>query len=296
MEKPVLVIMAAGMGSRYGGLKQIAPVDDMGHIIIDYSLYDAYRAGFRDVICIITPDLQSEFEAHFKDLKYELNIRYAHQVLTNLPLGFDIPPGREKPWGTAHAILSAKDKINGPFAVINADDFYGAGAYRLLYDFLEKKATDTHHAMVGYRIENTLTESGTVARGVCTEQDGKLVKIVETLEIAPASGGATFDDLGTSYFIPNGTPVSMNMWGFGCAVLEDLENRFIAFLKNNLNKSPMKCEFLLPSVIGDMLDEGKITVEILPSVDKWHGVTYAADMPGVRAAVLEMIKSGEYPW
>lgn len=292
--KPVLVIMAAGMGSRYGGLKQIAPVNDAGNIIIDYSLYDAHRAGFRDVVCIINPKNEAEFKAHLDVTNPGMNIHYAHQELTNLPPGFAIPPGREKPWGTAHAILSAKDLINGPFAVINADDFYGASAYAAVYDFLTNKAAPTRHAMVGYRIENTLSESGTVARGVCTANGNMLSKIRETMEIRPADGGAAFDDNGQTIFLPNGTPVSMNMWGFDGDFLVEIENRFASFLEENVPKNPMKCEYLLPSLVGELLEQGKLTVEILPSADKWHGVTYAEDMAGVRAALAQMKQNGDY--
>jgi dTDP-glucose pyrophosphorylase len=293
-EKPTLVIMAAGMGSRFGGLKQIAPVDDAGHIIIDYSLFDARRAGFREVVCIINPAVEPEFVELFKDKWPDMNIRFAHQVLTNLPQGYTIPPGREKPWGTAHAIMSIKNHVKGPFAVINADDFYGADAYKVLYNFLLEKAGDTQYALVGYRVENTLSQNGGVTRGVCAAQNGMLVKITETDGIRPAPGGAVYDDNGKSVLLPNGTPVSMNMWGFGPAVLAALETRFTDYLNKNLHTNPLKCEYPLPTVIGELLDEGKITVEILHSADKWYGVTYAEDMPGVRAAVEEMKQSGNY--
>jgi len=292
--KPVLVVMAAGLGSRYGGLKQIAPVDDAGHIIIDYSIYDAYRAGFRDVVCIINPKNEADFKAHFAGMKLDMNIRYAHQVLEDVPAGFAVPAGRVKPWGTAHAILSAKDFIDGPFAVINADDFYGADAYARIFTFLTKDVGENRHAMVGYRVENTLSESGTVARGVCTEQDGKLVKIRETMEIRPADGGAAYDDNGETVFLPNGTTVSMNMWGFDRGLLTEIEERFAPFLAAGVPSNPLKCEFLLPSLVGDLLDEGKVTVAILPSADKWYGVTYAEDMAGVRAALARKQQDGEY--
>jgi choline kinase len=293
--KPVLVIMAAGMGSRYGSLKQIATVDDDNHIIMDYSIYDAYRAGFREVVCVINPKQRDYFDEHFNGKHPDIHIRYAYQELANLPPGFVIPPGREKPWGTAHAILCAKPLVGGPFAVINADDFYGPGAYKIVYDFLQNKATDTHHALVGYRIENTLSETGGVARGVCEEKDGLLVKITETFDIKPASGGASYPSGGEQVFLPGGTLVSMNMFGFGRVFLDELENRFAAYLNENLHKNPMKCEFLLPAVVGDMLEEKVITVEILPSVDKWYGVTFAEDMPAVQAAIADKKKNGEYP-
>ncbi|MCL2604997.1 MAG: sugar phosphate nucleotidyltransferase [Defluviitaleaceae bacterium] len=299
--KPILVILAAGMGSRFGGLKQIAPVDDEGHIIINYSLYDAYRAGFREVVCIINPQYEAEFEARFKNVPSDMNIRYAHQLLTDIPEGFEIPPDRVKPWGTAHALVCAKDMINAPFAVINADDFYGANAYKLLYDFLKNEAADTCHAMVAYRVENTLSENGTVSRGVCTEKDGMLVKIVERLAIKPAPGGAVFEDAlpadtEEERFLPDGTPVSMNMWGFGQTLPHELASGFPVFLNENLGKNPLKCEFLLPMEVGKLLDKGRFTVKVLTSADKWYGVTNAEDMPGVRAAIKEMRQRGEYSW
>jgi len=293
--KPILVIMAAGMGSRYGGLKQIAPVDDAGHIIIDYSLYDAYRAGFRDVVCIINPSKEADFAEHFKNNTFGLNIRYAHQTLDNLPDGFSIPEERVKPWGTAHAVLSAKEYINGPFAVINADDFYGASAYKILYDFLDKNTDPSRHAMVGYLLENTLSESGSVARGVCKTQDNNLVSIQEILEIYPAPGGATYTEGNEKIHLPQGTIVSMNMFGFSHSMLDELENRFAPFLEKGIRENPLKCEYLLPRVVDELLEEGKISMEILPTTDKWYGVTYADDMPGVRSAIAQLIKSGAYP-
>jgi len=293
--KPILVIMAAGMGSRYGGFKQIAPVDDAGHIIIDYSLYDAYRAGFRDVVCIINPKMEAEFTEHFKNNTLGLNIRYAHQTLDNLPSGFSIPEERVKPWGTAHAVLSAKEYINGPFAVINADDFYGASAYKILYDFLEKNTDPTRHAMVGYLIENTLSESGSVARGVCKTQGNNLTGIQEILEIYPAADGATYTEGNEKIHLPKGTIVSMNMFGFSRSMLDELESRFAPFLERGIKENPLKCEYLLPRVVGELLTEGKISMEILPTTDKWYGVTYADDMPGVRSAIAQLIQSGAYP-
>jgi len=294
MEKPTLVIMAAGLGSRYGGLKQIAPVDDEGHIIIDYSLYDAYRAGFRDVVCIINPKNEKDFVEHFEKIKFGLNIKYAFQTLDDIPAGFVIPDERVKPWGTAHAVLSAKNQLKGPFAVINADDFYGASAFKILYDFLENKAAAGKHSMVGYFIENTLTESGSVARGVCKANDNFLAGIREMTEIYPAPGGAVFKNADEDIHLPSGTIVSMNMWGFSHEILNELENRFAAFLSKNIPLNPLKCEYLLPTVVGELLTEDNISVEILPTVDKWFGVTYSEDMPGVRAAIKKMKQDGAY--
>jgi hypothetical protein len=292
---PVLVIMAAGLGSRYGGFKQIAPVDDAGHIIIEFSLYDAYRAGFRDVVCIIDPTIEGEIDERFRHIRSRMNIRYAYQTLEDIPAGYGIPPGRVKPWGTAHAVMCTRAHIHGPFAVINADDFYGAGSYRLLYDFLESKVSDDRYAMVGYQIENTLTESGSVARGVCTAEGNRLAGIKEVLAIKPAPGGAEYVENDETVHVPAGTMVSMNMWGFSESLLVEIENRFCAFLDEKLEGNPLKCEYLLPMVVGDVLADKKIEVEILPTTDKWHGVTYAQDMAGVQEAIAKMKADGLYP-
>ena len=293
--KPTLVIMAAGLGSRFGGLKQVTPVDDAGHIIIEYSLYDAYRASFRDVVCVINPANEKDFDERFKHVSSQMNIRYAYQTLDQLPKGYSIPEGRAKPWGTAHAVLCAMPYISGPFAVINADDFYGEGAYKLLYDFLASKASSNLYAMVGYQIENTLTESGSVARGICTANGSHLVSIKETLGITPAPGGAEYIENGETIHIPAGTMVSMNMWGFDNSFFDEIEGRFTIFLDKNLQENPLKCEYFLPSVVGDLLSEKKVDVEILPTVDKWYGVTYADDAPGVRRAIEQMKSNGAYP-
>jgi NDP-sugar pyrophosphorylase family protein len=293
--KPVLVIMAAGLGSRYGGLKQIAPVDAEGHIIIEYSLYDAYRAGFRDVVCIINPVNEKEFDERFKHITSRMNIRYAYQTLNNIPEGYTIPPGREKPWGTAHAVLCARPLIGGAFAVINADDYYGVAAYKLLYDFLEKRASDTHYAMVGYHIENTLSESGSVARGVCSSKGNFLTDIKEVLEIKPDKNGAVYNEGSETVYVPAGTIVSMNMFGFNHNLFDELNGRFTSFLDKSLEGNPLKCEYLLPRVIDDLLKDKIIKMEILPTPDKWHGVTYANDMPEVQKAIGDMKANGLYP-
>ena len=293
--KPTLVVMAAGLGSRYGGLKQMAPVDDHGHIIIDYSLYDAYRAGFEDVVCIINPKNEADFIEHFAKAAKTLNISYAYQTLDKLPKGYSPPEERTKPWGTAHAVLCAKPLVKGPFMAINADDFYGAAAYRMMYDFLKTKADAKNYAMVGYRIENTLTESGSVARGVCTLDGSNLASIKETVDIVPAPGGAAYPADGEVIHLPAGTMVSMNMWGFGHSLFDEIENRFGAFLTKGLKENPLKCEYFLPSVVGEMLGEGTVKVEVLPTIDKWHGVTYVEDMPGVRQVINEMKINGAYP-
>ena len=285
--------MAAGLGSRYGGMKQIAPVDDAGHIIIDYSIYDAYRAGFRDVVCIINPKNESEFAAHFAGMYPGMNIRYAHQTLTDLPPGFIVPAGREKPWGTAHAVLCAKNLINGPFAVINADDFYGANAFATLYDYLINNVAPARHAMVGYRIENTLSESGTVARGVCTASGNMLTKIRETMEIRPADGGAAYEDGGQTVFLPNGTPVSMNMWAFTPDYFDYSEEAFKLFLDERGNE--LKSEFFIPLVVNNMVKSGAATVKVLDTTSQWFGVTYQQDKPSVIENINRLIEQKLYP-
>ena len=294
--KPTLVIMAAGMGSRFGGLKQMAPVDDEGHIIIDYSIYDACRAGFKEVVCIINPSTENEFKEHLKDASSHVNIRFVHQKQDFLPAGYAVPAGRVRPWGTAHAILSADPQINGPFAVINADDFYGRGSYGLIYDFLTGKADDTSHAMIGYRIENTLTENGYVSRGVCNVEGRNLTGIDEVLQIWPAPNGAKYTKNGTEFiFLPADTIVSMSMWGFGHGLLAEIEKGFVSFLEKGLKEDPLNCEYRLPEVVGDLLSEKKANVEVIPTMDKWYGVTYADDMPGVKKAIAQMKESGAYP-
>ena len=289
--EPTLVIMAAGLGSRFGGLKQIAPIDDDGHIIIDFSLYDAKKAGFKNIVCIINPANQSDFDGHFKDL----GITYAYQTIDKLPTGVSVPDGRVKPWGTAHAILCAKETIGGPFAVINADDFYGYGSFKLVYDFLVQNTNEDKYAVVGYKVENTISDSGSVTRGVLKVDGSKLVHIEEISDISPNGDRVVCTKNGLEEELESGTLVSMNMWGFKRSLLDEIQNRFEPFLLQNIKENPLKCEFLLPTVVGDILKDGKAEVEVLPSASKWYGVTYADDMPGVKAAIDGMKKDGEYP-
>lgn len=299
MKHPTLVIMAAGLGSRYGGLKQIAPVDEAGQIIIDYSIYDALQAGFSDVVCIIKPEMRDEFEEVIgKRLASKIKLRYAYQRMDVLPQGFSIPQGRTKPWGTAHAVLCAKEEIRGNFAVINADDFYGRTAFGAIHDFLMAPHGPNEHAMVGYRIENTLTENGNVARGICeVAADGSLVNIVERVHVEMREGGAAYtEDGGESFtFVPAGTTVSMNLWGFQESILGEIDKRFAAFLTENLPKNPQKCEYFLPLVPNQLLQEGKASVKVLSTQEKWYGVTYQEDMARVRDAIGAMRRSGLYP-
>ncbi len=301
MKKPVLVVMAAGMGSRYGGLKQIDPVDKEGHIIMDFSIYDAVRAGFKKVVFIIKKENEADFKAAIGDRMSKIvEVAYVFQDLNNLPEGYSVPEGRVKPWGTGHAILSCLDEVDGPFAVINADDYYGSHAFQMAYDFLSQNEDgDTYsYMMVGYKLENTLTDNGHVARGVCvTDEEGHLIKINERTHIEKREGGAAYteDDGKTWVEIPEGSTVSMNMWGFSASILKELKDRFAKFLDENLEGNPLKCEYFLPFVVDELLTEKKATVKVLKSIDKWYGVTYKEDKPVVVAAIQKLKDEGLYP-
>ena len=301
MKKPILVIMAAGMGSRYGGLKQIDPVDAQGHIIMDFSIYDAKRAGFEEVVFIIKKENEADFrESIGNRMSKIMKVSYVYQELSNLPEGFEVPEGRVKPFGTGHAILSCIDAISGPFAVINADDYYGVHAFQEIYDFLSTHQDDDkyRYTMVAYKVENTLTENGHVARGVCTtDEQNHLDAIHERTHIEKRGDQTEYteDDGQTWTVIPEGSLVSMNMWGFSASILKELKERFPVFLKKNLSVNPMKCEYFLPEVVSDLLSEGKATVEVRKSLDKWYGVTYKEDKPFVVAAIQSLKDQGLYP-
>jgi len=301
MQKPVLVIMAAGMGSRYGGLKQIDPVDKQGHIIMDFSIYDAKRAGFEKVVFIIKKENEADFkEAIGKRIEKVMDVEYVFQDIHNIPQGFEIPEGRVKPWGTAHAVLSAIDVIDGPFAVINADDYYGRDAFQKIFDYLSTHADDDkyRYTMVGYQLENTLTENGYVSRGVCSMNEaGELVSVTERTRIEKKDTGAAYteDDGVTWIELPKDSIVSMNMWGFSASFLQEIKNGFAAFLEEGLKANPMKCEYYLPAVVSNLLASEKATVAVLESADKWYGITYKEDKPMVVAAIQNLKQSGLYP-
>ena len=301
MKKPVLVIMAAGMGSRYGGLKQIDPVDEQGHIIMDFSIFDAKRAGFEKVVFIIKKENEADFkEAVGNRMAEQMEVAYVYQDLHNIPEGFEVPEGRVKPWGTAHAVLSAIDEIDGPFAVINADDYYGRDAFQVIYDYLAAHEDDDkyRYTMVGYKLENTVTDNGHVARGVCdTNEAGELVRITERTRIEKRNGGIAYsEDDGASWTeLPGDTLVSMNMWGFTRSILDEIKAGFPAFLEKGLVSNPMKCEYFLPAVVSTLLEEGRATVAVLASADKWYGVTYKEDKPVVVQAIKKMKAEGRYP-
>lgn len=301
MNKPVLVIMAAGMGSRYGGLKQIDPVDKEGHIIIDFSLYDAKRAGFEKAIFIIKEENEQDFREAIGDRVSEyMEISYAYQKLENLPEGYSVPDGRVKPWGTAHAVLSCIDQVDGPFAVINADDYYGVEAFQLIYDYLTQHEDDDkyRYTMVGYLLKNTVTENGYVSRGVClTNEENELVSVTERTRIEKREDGIAYSEDGGETWtkLPEDTVVSMNMWGFTNSFLQEIKAGFPAFLDEGLEVNPMKCEYFLPAVVTRLLEEEKATVTVLKSKDKWYGVTYKEDKPVVEEAIRNMKSSGIYP-
>ncbi len=302
MKKPTLVVMAAGMGSRYGGLKQIDPVGPNGEIIIDYSIYDAVKAGFGKVIFIIKRELKDTFhEVIGERVSKYIDVEYVFQDLTDLPEGYSVPEERVKPWGTGHAVLSARDAIDGPFAVINADDFYGFGAFDALAKFLtsvDESADPARFALAGYIIENTLTENGTVARGVCEINDKNLMTdIVERTKIKKFPDGPKYteDDGATWNDIPGGSIVSMNTWGFTPAFMDALKAGFPAFLDNAMKNNPLKGEYFLPSVVDSMVKAGTAEVEVLTTGERWYGVTYKEDKPTVKAAIAAMIADGKYP-
>ncbi|MBR0162619.1 MAG: NTP transferase domain-containing protein [Oscillospiraceae bacterium] len=297
MGDPCLVILAAGMGSRFGGLKQITAVDDHGHAIIDFSLYDAYRAGFRKVVFVIKHAIEADFRAAVSDrMEKHFDVRLVFQELDSLPEGFTVPEGRIKPWGTAHATLCAADAVDGPFAVINADDFYGPGAYKALYDYLTGSRAENEHAMVAYLLRNTVTENGSVARGICSVKDGFLTDVVERVKIEKRGSDAAFTEDGVTWEPLSGDlPVSMNCWAFGREMMDALRTHFPAWLEENLPVNPEKCEYFLPFVVNSMIQEGKGKIRVLNCTETWHGITYREDLQSVIDAVNYMREKGIYP-
>ncbi|MDO4270868.1 MAG: sugar phosphate nucleotidyltransferase [Eubacteriales bacterium] len=304
MEKPILVIMAAGMGSRYGGLKQIDPVGPGGQIILDYSVYDAHRAGFERVVFIIRPELETAFEAAIgRKARRFMQVDYAYQTLDRLPEGLRAPEGREKPLGTAHAVWCAKELTAGaPIAVINADDFYGADAFRKIYEYLSS-AEDApgryRYCMVGYCVENTLTENGTVSRGVCTtDENGLLTGIVERTAISRRADGAIVceaDGELPACELAAGTLVSLNLWGFTPSFLPCLDEGLRRFFAEKLPANPMKGEYYLPFAVDELIEAGRATAKVLSTDARWFGVTYREDKPVVCAAIADMTARGDYP-
>ncbi|MCH5352494.1 MAG: nucleotidyltransferase [Acutalibacter sp.] len=299
MREPVLVILAAGMGSRYGGLKQIDPIGEYGEKIIDYSLYDAARAGFKKAVFVIKEELLSAFqETVFPNVEKFMEVSYVFQKLTDIPEGFTVPEGREKPWGTSHATLVAARTLgDAPYAVINSDDFYGREAFQKIYDFLKNAEDGTDCAMVGYYLKNTVTEHGTVSRGVCEVTEGKLTGIVERLKIGKRESGIAYtEDEGETWTpLADDTVVSMNLFGFPAGFTAILEREFLSFFRENVQKNPMKAEFLLPFTVGSMIDGKEGSVTVLSSADKWYGVTYKEDKEQVMAGIRSLTEQGLYP-
>ena len=298
--KPVLVIMAAGMGSRYGGLKQLDPVGSHGQLIIDYSIYDAKRAGFETVVFVIKPEIEADFKEAIGDrVSKVMDVKYAYQLKEDLPEGYSVPAGRTKPWGTAHAALAARNIVDGPFAVINADDYYGPEAYQEIYNYLSTHSDGDmyEYVMVGYLLKNTVTENGTVARGVCEETaDHYLTRVTERTKIEKGEPPRFTEDDGRTWTdLSADTIVSMNMWGFTRSFLDEALARFPAFLDKTLAVNPEKGEYFLPTVVSQLIDEGKARVKVLRSEDKWYGVTYREDKEAVVAAIAEKTRAGLYP-
>lgn len=297
MANPVLVVMAAGMGSRYGGLKQIDPVGPNGQIIMHYSIYDAWKAGFRRVVFIIKEELLDAFCERIGNAAEKLmQVDYVFQSPDKLPEGCTMPEGRTKPLGTGHAIYCVRGVVNEPFAVINADDFYGAQAFQCLYDYLKDAQDDDkyRYCMVGYRVENTLTENGTVSRGICeADENGYLADIVERTAISRDANGVISDPEAGE--IAEGTLVSMNMWGFTPSFLDELETGLRTFMTDELPKNPAKGEYYLPFAVDHLIQNGQATAKVLQTSAQWYGVTYKEDKPVVVDALRRMTEAGLYP-
>ena len=294
--KPVLLVMAAGLGSRYGGLKQLDKIGPNGEIILELSSYDAIKSGFEKIIFILRAEIVEEFkELIGNKLSQFAEIEYVIQDINNIPEGFNIPTDRVKPWGTGHAILCAKDIVKSPFLVINADDYYGQESFKLMYDYLSTNTEENHHAMVGYKLKNTLSENGHVARGICTVEDGELKEIVERTKIIKRDESAFYTEDEKEWIeLDYNSIVSMNMWGFMNSIFEITEEGFKNFLQNNLNNNPLKAEYFIPLVVSDLINSGKGKVKVINSKDKWYGVTYQEDKALVKEAIERMIDEGKY--
>ncbi len=298
MNKPVLVVMAAGMGSRYGGLKQIEPLGPNGEIIIDYSIHDAKKAGFETVVFIIKSSIEKDFkEAVGKRIEKTMNVLYVFQEVNDLPLGYTLPENREKPWGTAHAICAVRHVVNSPFAVINADDYYGPSAFSEVYNYLssEKESNPYPFAMVAYNLKNTLTENGYVSRGVCSvDENDKLVEVIERTNIEKTSSGAAYLENDKYIDIDENSYVSMNLWGFTSEFITESWDGFSKFLDKAIIENPLKGEYYLPSVVTNLIENNKAEVTVLKSRDRWYGVTYKEDKDSVKSALKAMHENGLY--
>ena len=298
MTEPILLIMAAGMGSRYGGLKQMDPVGPDGEVILDYSIFDARRAGFKRVVFLIKHEIEADFRERVgQRIERYMDVRYAFQQLEKIPAPYHVPEGRVKPWGTGHAVLCCKELLDAPFAVINADDYYGPGAFQAAYDALTSLPDERSYMMVGYLLKNTLSDHGHVARGVCdVDEQGMLHGITERTHIIGTCDGPLYtEDSETYHALSPDSLVSMNMWGFSPSLLEALEKAFPAFLESAMADNPLKAEYFLPTVVDGMLHRGEVTVKVVPCHDRWHGVTYPEDKPIVKEALARMRNEGLYP-
>lgn len=294
--KPTLLILAAGMGSRYGGLKQIEPVGPNGETILEYSVFDAIRAGFGKVVFVIRESFAADFKERFESkLAGKIEIEYVYQEINKLPEGFQLPAGREKPWGTGHAVLMAKDAIKEPFAAINADDFYGAEAYKVIADFLKKSVGNDKYAMVGYQLNNTMSEFGSVSRGICvTDSHNHLTQITETHKIRQEANVILCESGNNENVELTGKEtVSMNFWGFHPSIFNNIENQFIEFLTNNIEVP--KSEFYIPFVVFEMIQKNQISVEVLTANSPWFGVTYKDDKAYVMEQIQSLTNQGIYP-
>ena len=297
MSEPVLVILAAGMGSRYGGMKQIDGVGNHGEPIIEFSIYDAYQAGFKKVVLIIKQEHEQLFRKCLTDrIEKEMEVEFVYQDMNDLPEGITVPEGREKPWGTTHALWACRNQVTGPFAIINADDFYGKQAYKTIYEFLKNEVKDDEYGMVGWQCKNTLTDHGTVTRGVCqTDSNDYLTDIVEIKEKAKKDGNAFIKTDDGEQVLPDDTLVSMNFWGFTPKIFGEVEPLLKAYLENELPTNPLKCEHVIPTAVGELIKNNTCKVKVFPSYDDWFGVTYQDDKPGVVKRIQELKDEGEYP-
>ena len=297
-KKPILAVMAAGIGSRFGGLKQMTPFGLHGESLIDYSLYDALRAGFERVVFIVNTRIRDDFRQLVgRHVENRMEVTYVMQELDRLPEGLTVPEGRAKPWGTAHAILCAGDALDAPFCALNGDDFYGLDAMRQIFAFLDGNPERNVFAMVGFELQNTLSEAGYVSRGICeVDERGYLKSIVERLHVIPTIDGPMYTLDGQQYTrLPGDTTVSMNMWGFTPLVVGEIEKRFPVFYRDAMANNPLKAEFYLPNLVGDLLKENAVSVKALRSGDRWFGVTNASDRPLVEKALRELTAQGVYP-
>ncbi len=298
MKDPILVVLAAGMGSRYGGLKQIDPIGPNNEIILELSVFDAITAGFKKVVFIIKKEIEQDFkEAIGNKFSDYIEVEYVFQDIHTLPVGCQVPAQRVKPWGTAHALMCCKEVIDAPFAVINADDYYGKEGFVSLYQFLTTSTNENEYAMVGYVLENTVSEHGSVARGVCEIKDGKLINVQELTKIEVHADVIehSIDDGATWTKLDKEALVSMNMWGFKASAIQRFEDRFCQFVNEEVATNPLKAEYFIPKEVGRLLQANQIEVKMLSSHDQWYGVTYQEDKPMVKAGIKKLIDEGKYP-